>query len=104
MVSQREAKADGYDTGYGIAQMSWPPRKLTKQGIENFIENCHEAEETGRQFSPFEFTASAFNASKYPDEVWSAYDDGVSQGVNAFVRDALKAVRKPKKKAPARRK
>jgi len=105
MTSQREAKAEGYNTGYGIAQMSWPPRcrrNLTKAGIEKFVGNCQEAEENARQMSPFEFTASAFNASRFPDEVWSAYDDGVAQGANAFVRDALKSMKKPKTKAKAK--
>jgi len=90
MTSQREAKAIGYDTGYGIAQMSWPPRRMTKEGVEKFIDDCAEGETNGRQYSPFEFTASDFNSSRYPDEVWDAYDAGVMNGIRACVRDSMK--------------
>ena len=37
----------------------------------------HEAQDNARQFSPFEFTASAINKSDDPDANWEAFDAGI---------------------------
>ena len=93
MTSQKDAYAMGVDEGYSIA---WSCElDLDKVGEDHFMGECLEAEENGRQYSPFEFTASDFNSSRNPDEVWDAYDEGLSRGIRKYIAEQRK---KPVKK------
>jgi len=44
---------------------------------------AHEAESHGRQYSPFEFTASEINTLEEfdSDDAWQAFDDGIAAGI-----------------------
>jgi hypothetical protein len=43
---------------------------------EKHAENCYAAEENSRCFSPFEFTAYAFNQAENSEALWEAFDAG----------------------------
>jgi hypothetical protein len=47
---------------------------------------AHEAESNGRQYSPFEFTAHAFNEAPNSDALWSEYERGIDAGITANLR------------------
>ena len=42
---------------------------------------CWEADEGFRQYSPFEFFAHALNESEDSEELWDAYDEGITEGI-----------------------
>ncbi len=44
---------------------------------------AYDGEMGARDFSPFEFTAHAINLNEYPDDVWEAYDNGVTAGIES---------------------
>ena len=83
-MNKRQAYLMGRETGNGIAEHNYydfindAPCEIN---VENFqLEVSQIESEHYRQFSPFEFTAQAFNESKYPDEVWAEYERGVWNG------------------------
>lgn len=61
---------------------------ITEQNRFDYI--CTMAgygEEANREIAPFEFTAHEFNESDDPDEMWSAYEDGVIDGMTEALRE-----------------
>lgn len=78
MVSQRDAYAMGKSVGESIGRMLLPDFK--NRAYDDFLDDVLAAEENGRQYSPFEVTASEFNRSRDPDAVWDAYERGVQAG------------------------
>lgn len=44
-------------------------------------EVASEAEEHDRSYTPFEFLAAKLNEQENSDELWSAFEDGIVQGV-----------------------
>ena len=98
---QAEAWREGWTAGYHSAEAM--RMELPAYGAEIWTENegriiytpdnaadtlatlAHEAEANGRQYSPFEFTAAAFNRSRNPDALWEAYDAGVADGVATYI-------------------
>jgi hypothetical protein len=44
---------------------------------------CFAAESNSRSYSPFEFTANAFNESEDSDALWQAYDSGIADAIFA---------------------
>ena len=47
-------------------------------------EEAYEAEENDRQYSPFEFTACELNRLPWSDEAWTAYDEGIAEGISSL--------------------
>lgn len=91
MSTSKEAYELGYNTGYSIAHDNISellPDNASQSQIDDFISDCaqHEAE-IYRQYSPFEFTACDFNASRYPDCVWDSYEHGIFMGIKRAVRE-----------------
>lgn len=107
---KEDAKAIGRSNGISAAQycdkvsmgesVKIRTMFLTHDGIidneDDWLEfntaSAFEAEENSRQYSPFEFTAYAFNHPKdengediedewLPAILWESYDDGVSEGI-----------------------
>ena len=87
----------GYDHGHNLA--SWQdlpdigdtvPRDIDWIGIETvesrddaaefFSMLCRAADESCRQYSPFELVCQALNAREDSDEAWTAYDEGMQRG------------------------
>jgi len=79
-MKKKHAYKLGLDTGRNIASDIINDND-PYDSLDHFVDDCLEAEMNGRQFSPFEFTASEFNSSKYPDEIWEKYESGVYDGV-----------------------
>jgi len=95
-MNKREAYLMGRSTGNGIAEHNFHDFINETDEVIDFIStNLYQDDEPVyqfqclvsqiesehyRQFSPFEFTAQAFNESKYPDEVWTEYERGVWNG------------------------
>ena len=92
MTTKREAYLIGRETGNSIAEHNF--NDFINDEFEKELEtDCNEKDAHGfqcicsqiesehyRQFSPFEFTAQEFNASKYPEEIWAEYECGVFNG------------------------
>jgi len=95
-MNKRQAYLMGRETGNGIAEHNYHDFINETDEVIDFIStNLYQDDEPVyqfqclvsqiesehyRQFSPFEFTAQAFNESKYPDEVWAEYERGVWNG------------------------
>jgi hypothetical protein len=88
-MNKTDAYNQGKMTGYDIARENVSEYDLTTDdGREKFVSDmCMHEAETFRQYSPFEFTAKAFNDSRDPDGVWEAYDKGVYRGVCIAVKE-----------------
>lgn len=90
MTTKREAYKMGIETGYDIVDSNIADLSpdSTQGDIDKLIEECAEWESDGyRQFTPFEFVAHDFNSSRYPDETWQAYDDGVTKGMDKRIAE-----------------
>jgi hypothetical protein len=99
----RDAYADGWNAGHGIACHNVPSigDRLWVESMGRVVvdaENirevheslCFEAESNGRSYSPFEHTAHRFNelgdgdeTTPSSEEAWAAYDDGVCDAIHA---------------------
>lgn len=44
-----------------------------------------DADDCFRQYSPFEFFADALNGAENGEELWEAYDEGISTGIAAQI-------------------
>jgi hypothetical protein len=97
----RDAYADGWNAGHGIACHNVPSigDKLWTECLGRVVVDagnireihqslCFEAESNGRQYSPFEFTAKRFNDlgegeedAPSADEAWTAYEQGVFDAI-----------------------
>lgn len=96
-MTQRNAYREGLERGRVIASWSDVPRvgeKIPRDidwvgydvvDAENFLDvwtmYCAEAEGADRQYSPFECTASAFNAEPNAEALWEAFDAGIERGI-----------------------
>ncbi len=106
-MNMNEARTLGHDRGWNLA--SWQdmpeightlPKDIDWVGqgtIETVSEQvdawemyCLESESNDRQFSPFEITAHELNESRWPDEVWEAFDGGIIKGIRAYRRKHFK--------------
>lgn len=48
-------------------------------------EEAYEAEENGRQYSPFEFTAHAINSLPWFDDAWDAFQEGIDEVFSTMI-------------------
>lgn len=116
MATKRSAKAIGYDNGFGIGKENFDDLFMQFAKNEGIVAEVAADDETHlvseeklseflewfvgevltveaehfRQFSPFEFTAAEFNASRDPDSIWEAYDKGVWEGANKAAQIGIK--------------
>ena len=94
--AQADAYARGWNHGHGIACHNVPELGATIwcEGLgrvtvdaENIREVhqafCYEAESNSRDYSPFEFTAHAFNESEDSEALWEAFDQGIDDAIAA---------------------
>ena len=93
-----DVKARGQNHGYDIASINAPEAKsynkvwenpdLDGYNIEGLIDEiqclCYDADESYRQYSPFEVFAHELNSSPNAEELWEAYDEGISKGIELF--------------------
>lgn len=117
-MNKKDAYSAGRDAGWSVASWQDMPaigetlsRDVDWQGIGEIATVtdqldaweilCRVGEEHGRQFSPFEVTASAINARPNSEAIWAAYDDGIEAGIRAYRRKhfPLRAMRKAAKGA-----
>lgn len=104
-----DAYRQGWNHGHGIACHNVPTigEKLFSESLgrvvvdaENIREvhadHCYQAESNSRQYSPFEFTAKAFNDAEHDDdgqwdadkeglsgELWEAFETGANDAIHA---------------------
>lgn len=97
MANKKDAYRTGFGVGYSIAESNYTsaiPEHPAPGDFESFTSDCQETESGHyRQFSPFEFTAQEFNESRNPDGVWSAYEDGVYKGIQAYIKERRRAAK-----------
>jgi len=87
-----EAYRMGYDEGFNIIITNKGEFQGYKdaQGnldVEKIADEAFEAEQNGRQYTPFEFLASAFNKAENADELWEEYDRGVGEGISTGIAE-----------------
>lgn len=76
-----ELEAKGESEGFDIGMEQEIDTALERaEAEEAFMQACHETEESGRSFSPFEFFARELNDAVNSEEAWEAYDKGLSAG------------------------
>ena len=92
-MNKKQAWAEGYNHGYEAATYC----EVDTDGLspteykEKVREEAYEAEENGRQYSPFEFLAHDLNESEdRADGLWEAYYEGVVAGIDAGVKERMK--------------
>ena len=90
-MNQREAYNYGKNNGYNIAECNRSDYNLADEDQrEKFIDDMLETEsENFRQYTPFEFFAHDVNCSKYSDELWDKYDNGVYEGIKKLVKEEV---------------
>jgi len=87
----------GWNHGHGIACHNVPSigdsidrsidwvglgKTVTAENITEYHEClCFAAESGSREYSPFEFTAHEFNESDDANELWEAFESGVSDSI-----------------------
>jgi hypothetical protein len=80
-MNKREARALGVERGYWIGSDVIQQNNYTDEDYDTYLSDCSEIEETGRQFSPFEFTAHDINAAgDRSDGLWEEFDAGIERG------------------------
>jgi hypothetical protein len=61
---------------------------LDENDIEGIIDEiqclCYDADDSYRQYSPFEVFAHELNSSPDAEELWEAYDEGIARGIEIF--------------------
>jgi len=59
---------------------------------EVFLQRCYMAEESSRQFSPFEFVAKELNdlAETKPYDPWDVFEEGICGGIRASWQERKK--------------
>ena len=101
-MNKREAKALGREAGEAAAMYCEVGDEDRKQAgcacdapavcLDCLTAAAYSAEENGRQFSPFEFTAHDLNEDEdRADGLWEAFDAGISAGVEAEARRRVRA-------------
>ena len=98
----KDAYELGYERGYNCASWQEIPEigarldpSVDWNGIdtiedaddqrEAFEMLCGEAESHDRQYTPFEFTAKAFNDEENSEDLWEAFDEGITDGIRAYM-------------------
>lgn len=94
MITEKEAYVSGRNHGHGLACHNVPRLgdKLWLADLgrvtvdaDNIREvhqsACFHAEANARQYSPFEFTAHAFNESENAEELWDAFERGIADAI-----------------------
>lgn len=106
-MTKREARKAGYGRGWNVASwvdmpaigsrlprdMDWVGMgelKTAWERIEAWSMLCSEAESNDRSYSPFEFTAHDINEQPNSDELWEAFEEGITAGINAYRRKHYK--------------
>jgi hypothetical protein len=105
-MRKREAYELGLDRGRNVA--SWVdmpelgtkiPRNIdwvgydvvTGENLADVMElYAFASEENGRQYSPFEETASEFNRARNSESLWEAFDRGITDGIRQDITKRLK--------------
>ena len=86
----QEAHVIGYQVGFeSTIGPAFTEEELTGLTEDELVEKAVQTEVKQRQNSPFEFFAHDLNRASNSEELWEAYDEGVSQGVRAGVRFRL---------------
>jgi hypothetical protein len=98
-MNKRETFGTGFDTGYSIASSNvydlLNPEFWTEEDAEKFQSEMTLTEmEHYRQFSPFEFFASAINECWNAEGLWDSYDKGVDSGVSRRLKEWKKENKK----------
>ena len=100
-----DAYLGGFDRGYNCASWQDMPElgstvRTDSDGlIEVDADNLWDivqslafmGESNDRDYSPFEFTASAFNRSDDSESLWEAFDAGIADGIQANIDERSKA-------------
>ncbi len=104
-----EAYLSGFDRGYNCASWQDLPEigsvvrtdsdgrvTVDEDNMWDVVQSqAYEAESNGRSFSPFEFTATEFNEDEEnSEELWEAFDQGISDGISANIQERMKAYAK----------
>lgn len=100
-MNKKDAREQGFETGYEIASEHFPdvvkenPDLTKTEIIDAVVESAsiHEAE-VYRQYSPFEQLASEMNKARNPDALWEAYENGVYKGARQAAKELAKNLRK----------
>lgn len=53
---------------------------------------AYESESSGRDYSPFEFTASEFNKARNSEARWEAFDAGITDGISVNIGERMNAL------------
>jgi hypothetical protein len=101
MATKKEIYSMGYNRGYGIASCR-ESKDSEFDGLDyneardKFMQDCYEAEDNSRQFSPFEFTARELNdlIDTKPYDPWWVFDDGIYAGMDKGWREFSSSVLK----------
>jgi len=105
-MTKQDARALGFKEGYSAGQYCIVEpddrresdctcfRIIGKQVcVECLTYTAFESEQNARQYSPWEFIASAINGcGGRADGLWDAYDAGVAAGIKKAVRKRLAKV------------
>jgi len=87
----------GKEAGYSIAQINAIElldfTNWTNSEVNEFVENCHEAETNSHEFFPFESLAHNINSCWNSEGLWESYDKGISAGINQYVKEFRKEYR-----------
>jgi hypothetical protein len=102
----RDIYLRGYSRGFNVASWNDIPeigstlsREVNWAGLDEISDANEQAEALGmiashaesqdRDFSPFEFTAHEFNEREDSEDVWEAFESGISDGISANVRSRI---------------
>jgi len=94
-MNKKETFNKGFNTGYSIADTNQSellnPQFWTEKDLEHFQSEMVFSEmENFRQYSPFEFFASAINECHNSEGLWDSYDKGVDAGISRRVKEFKK--------------
>lgn len=95
--AKEEGRNHGYDAAYyedvfeiGASVEKYYSEGYDKDSVEDeadqeelFFACAYDAEHNARQYTPFEFLAKEINDTEYADELWDAYEEGISDGIQA---------------------
>jgi hypothetical protein len=83
-ITLKDAYETGRDKGEALGEslIAWPIKDQDIETIDDFVSYGLEAEEGGRDYSPFEFLAYSLNhGNQDPDRAWDEYERGVAVGL-----------------------
>jgi hypothetical protein len=94
-MNKKECYELGKNVGYDIAQCNRADYNLMDENErEKFISDISEHEsDIYRQYSPFEYSAHDMNCSRYPNELWNEYDNGVYDGIVQLVKEEINLIK-----------